>query len=316
MDVSMEEYFRTTFEDKLLVKMPEREDDHLTSATRLLEKKREMMEVETALSAQKEEFQMKMESLQQRREELEKKEHQLKESLLKFDRFLKETDAKRVRAVKKAGDERAYRRQKEQEIVEIQGEMRVYSQLRERLKALSDRYERYQKFLEKVIEESNEFTEVREVMDRYETLSSTKKDLKRREDRNQETVEGHKSEQSRYKESKANEVLSQNNVLSGLRERLDESASRALQCEAEWTQVKNSVADRTLQLGMIRVATHNLCQLVSRYRDQGDDIDLDDEVLQVTSEQLARVQQFVLDLTAITDRVARGAIEVDEESDY
>ena len=32
---------------------------------------------------------MKMESLQQRREELERKEFQLKESLLKFDKFLK-----------------------------------------------------------------------------------------------------------------------------------------------------------------------------------------------------------------------------------
>ena len=32
---------------------------------------------------------MKMESLQQRREELERKECQLKESLLKFDHFLK-----------------------------------------------------------------------------------------------------------------------------------------------------------------------------------------------------------------------------------
>lgn len=32
---------------------------------------------------------MKMESLQQRREELERKEYQLKESLLKFDKFLK-----------------------------------------------------------------------------------------------------------------------------------------------------------------------------------------------------------------------------------
>ena len=30
-----------------------------------------------------------MESLQQRREELERKEYQLKESLLKFDKFLK-----------------------------------------------------------------------------------------------------------------------------------------------------------------------------------------------------------------------------------
>ena len=34
--------------------MPEREDDHLTPATRLLEKRREMSEVEQALAAQKE----------------------------------------------------------------------------------------------------------------------------------------------------------------------------------------------------------------------------------------------------------------------
>lgn len=35
-------------------KMPDREDDHLTPATRLLEKRREMAEVEQALAAQKE----------------------------------------------------------------------------------------------------------------------------------------------------------------------------------------------------------------------------------------------------------------------
>jgi len=34
--------------------MPEREDEHLTPATRLLEKRREMAEVEQALAAQKE----------------------------------------------------------------------------------------------------------------------------------------------------------------------------------------------------------------------------------------------------------------------
>ena len=34
--------------------MPEREDDHLTPATRLLEKRREMAEVDQALLAQKE----------------------------------------------------------------------------------------------------------------------------------------------------------------------------------------------------------------------------------------------------------------------
>ena len=49
---------------------------------------------------------MKMENLQQRREELERKELQLKDSLLKFDKFLKENDMKRARALKKTKDER------------------------------------------------------------------------------------------------------------------------------------------------------------------------------------------------------------------
>lgn len=59
---------------------------------------------------------MKMESLQQRREELERKEHQLKESLLKFDKFLKENDSKRARAVRKTHDEIELRRTKQRDI--------------------------------------------------------------------------------------------------------------------------------------------------------------------------------------------------------
>ncbi len=39
--------------------------------------------------AHSQEFQTKMETLQQRRDELERKEEKLKESLLKFDKFLK-----------------------------------------------------------------------------------------------------------------------------------------------------------------------------------------------------------------------------------
>ena len=42
---------------------------------------------------------MKMESLQQRREELERKEFHLKESLLKFDKFLKVREFSPVLAV-------------------------------------------------------------------------------------------------------------------------------------------------------------------------------------------------------------------------
>uniref|UniRef100_A0A1I8GLU1 DUF4200 domain-containing protein n=2 Tax=Macrostomum lignano TaxID=282301 RepID=A0A1I8GLU1_9PLAT len=313
---NMQDYFKSRFEDNLLVKMPEREDDHLTSATRLLEKKREMMEVETALSAQKEEFQMKMESLQQRREELEKKEQQLKESLLKFDRFLKETDAKRVRAVKKATEERSYRRQKEQEIAQVQEDMSVYSELLDRLNKLADKYLAFQRYLERVVEVSDEFTEIREVVDRFETLSSTYQDLKRREQLTQDSIEVCRTQQQAYKEAKANEVLSQNNALSGLQERLEAATSAAMKREAEWTLIKHSVADRTMQIGTVRVASYNLCQLVNKYQGglhqrHQQMQELDDlatkatggDIGQVTSDQLTRVQQFVMDLTAVTERV-------------
>ena len=65
-------------------------------------KRRETAEVEHALSAQKEEFSMKMEGLAQRRQELESKEQELKQSLMKFDRFLRENDSKKTRALKKS----------------------------------------------------------------------------------------------------------------------------------------------------------------------------------------------------------------------
>ena len=57
-DVNLKDYFKN-FEEKLLVKMPKQEEADITSATRLLEERREMVEVEHALIAQKEEFQMR-----------------------------------------------------------------------------------------------------------------------------------------------------------------------------------------------------------------------------------------------------------------
>lgn len=49
---------------------------------------------------------MKMASLNSRREELDKKELNLRGSLMKFNQFLIETDVKKQRAEKKANNER------------------------------------------------------------------------------------------------------------------------------------------------------------------------------------------------------------------
>jgi len=298
MTVSLEEYFRTTFEDKLLVKMPEREDDHLTPATRLLEKRREMAEVEQALAAQKEEFQMKMESLQQRREELERKEYQLKESLLKFDKFLKENDSKRARAVKKANDERDLKKQKDKEIGKLADENGTLSTEKDRLAVRLEKFTAFHRYMEKVLEAGEEFHELRDIIARYDTLTATHGDLLEREQKNQEVIESQRADLMKYMEVKDNEILGYNNKLSGLQTRLDDAQSEAVHWESVWNHIKNTAAKKTLLLGRIKMATHNLYQLVKRHQKQvGSSED--------TTEQLTQIQTFVQDLTQITAEIKK-----------
>jgi hypothetical protein len=159
----------------------------VTPATKLLEKRKEMLEVDGALAAQKEvhslfyiahlskDFQTKMISLQHRREELEVKEHQLAESLMKFDRFLKENDARRKRALKKAADEKEAIKHKEKDIGKLSTDLQTLRRQIARYEQYISKQEVFEKFLRAVLQESNDYAEISELMDRYATLSSANK---------------------------------------------------------------------------------------------------------------------------------------------
>lgn len=300
---TVEDYFRLALNEKIAVKMPEKEDDSLTTATRLLEKRREMAEIEQALIAQKEEFQMKMESLQQRREELEKKEFQLKESLLKFDKFLKDNDSKRVRAIKKASTERDVRRAKDSEIANLNAECSALVEQRNKLLKRLNRNAVSQKYLEQVLEVADEFHEIREIIARYDTLTTTHQELVHHGQQNQDKVDDIKRELMLFTEEKNNEILNINNRLSALQSRLDRAESDAVKWESKWMHIQNTAARKTLMLGRIKMATHNLYQVVSRHQRLSavdDEFDVDD-----TCQQLIKVKEYIEDLTQITHEIRR-----------
>ena len=75
--------------------------DHVSPATRLLEKRRQMFEVQEALDAQKEDFERREHAFGQREDALRKKDLALQESLIKFNKFLQENESKRNRAEKR-----------------------------------------------------------------------------------------------------------------------------------------------------------------------------------------------------------------------
>lgn len=139
-----------------------------------------------------------------------------------------------------------------------------------------DKHEIFATFMEKVLDSSEEFSEVREIIDRYNTLVATHLDLLDREQNNQvcfefflsvddnffkDNSEQERTRLLRFTEEKNNQILHYNNQLAQLQTKLDKAQSNAVKWESKWTHIQNTAAKKTLLLGRIKIATHNLYQV-------------------------------------------------------
>jgi hypothetical protein len=93
--------------------------EHASAATRLLQRRRQMFEVQDALERQKEEYRQREAAFKKREAELEAQDLKLQHNLVNFSVFLQEKDSQRVNADKKANEEIRVREQKDIEIKEL-----------------------------------------------------------------------------------------------------------------------------------------------------------------------------------------------------
>lgn len=276
---------------------------YVTPATKLLEKRKEMMEIDGALAAQKEEFQTKMISLQQRREELEIKEQKLAESLMKFDRFLKENDARRKRALKKTAEEKEVIKQKDKDISTLTVELQALRKQISVYERWIAKQEIFEKFLRSVLQHSNDYTEISELMDRHATLSSANKELVERERSNQLQMDNLRVNMAQYKEETRVQMLNYTNQLALLRVKLEKSQTDSIFWEKQLSQVQSTASKRTLLLGRIKMATANLYTLVQKRLHISSDNSAD------TIQQLDKIEVFIQDLHDMTLEYERSLIE-------
>ncbi|XP_032992019.1 cilia- and flagella-associated protein 73 [Lacerta agilis] len=284
-------------------KIPEREDDFLPPACCLLEKQRELAEVEKTLLAQKEEFQLKMEELRQRRKELELKEGQLKKSILKFDKFLKDNDAKRSRALRKAGEEKQQAAQRVAEAESLKEEIAHLLAVKDKLQWQLERHKVFPEYLQKVLEktEQAQFQDIPELIARFEALMATQATLAQRELFGREAVEEERARLQRYTEESSNQILQQNNRVAELQAQLEQAQARVLELESSWVCIQNTAADKTLELGRIKLAALNLFQMAAKHRKLPADVPMED-----TAAQLDVVELCVVDLNDILANFRKG----------
>ncbi|XP_025092931.1 coiled-coil domain-containing protein 42 homolog [Pomacea canaliculata] len=298
-DMGLEEYFKNTFEKKLLLYMPQQEKEHMTASTQILEKRRELEEVEKARKAEKEEFRMKMESLASRREETEIRENQLKESLMKFDTFIKENDAKLIRARNKALFEREEICYKNQELIRLREEK---AELTHRLKVLERSVKRlnvFYDYLRQVMAQGGGYEEPRSIITRHQTLTSLLQGL-----RNTNRVRGAMLETTRQNVLKlGNEMedtmMTLRNKITNLQKALDHAKSEALHREGEYFDLLSAATEKSRLMGMVILSTRNMYLMVLSRRTQRPPET--DNFL----EQMDEIHYYLLDLGNIVTELQR-----------
>ena len=145
--------------------------DHVSPATRLLEKRRQMFEVQEALNGQKDEFNRREDAYRRREDGLRRKDLELQESLIKFGKFLQENESKRNRALKRAADERKQQDAKDIEIKKLERQLQQLLIDENDLKEKVEANLQYQDYLENVCHTmSKYFPEISDILSRYGTL--------------------------------------------------------------------------------------------------------------------------------------------------
>lgn len=119
-----------------------------------------------------------MKRCKDREAELAAKQEVIRVNVVRFERFIKDNDTKRQRALKKERDEIAEQLKLQQEVEALELlERQTRMSLMELMDTLT-RLAKYEEFLEEVVEAS-EFSEIPEVLFKFGTMRGTNEDLRR-----------------------------------------------------------------------------------------------------------------------------------------
>jgi len=238
--------------------------DHVSPATRLLEKRRQMFEVQEALDAQKEEFARREDAFRRREEALRKKDLELQESLIKFNKFLQENESKRNRAIKRAADEKKQRELKEVEIEKLTQQYLTKKEDETTMKQQVSQNIKYQQFLTDVVEyvqgSSEDFPEVVDLLNRHKTLRDANDDLNQRQGDQDRENDEKRHYFSQVTKDRANEVLNRNNEIAMLQKHLESCSVGTLEMQQNVDTSIKGMSNKILLLGQMLASIENLLE--------------------------------------------------------
>lgn len=271
--------------------------DNVSSATRLLEKRRQMFEVQEALESQIEEFKRKHITFVRREETLRKKDQDLQEALVRFNKPLQENDTKIQRAKKKREDEIRLATQKDQEILKLRQAVESLQMEQTRIKAQLNTELQYERFLESVVQASaGTYSDPLDILKRHETLDATHITLNDGISSISSTIDELRIEEQRSIKETQTAILQNNVSIANLQSQKEEAEKRSVSLQANRDRSLKSDIDQKLELGQIQLGCENIFQrCVSSSRKGPDTKDI--------FEKLKYIKLYLSDLNSISQEI-------------
>ncbi|KAJ3415382.1 hypothetical protein HDV05_005119 [Chytridiales sp. JEL 0842] len=245
------------------------ENRRTLQSTLLLQKKKEMHAIQAALEKKRLEFAKRMEECREKQEELRAKQKQIRDRVTKFEKFLKENDAKRQRANLKALTEKKLREQKEQELQTLQHTLAEEQVKSDHILKLIKKYQVFEAYLQSVVDilppdylDINE-PHINDILMRYKTLVETNEDLKKMVQANQDGIEKEQSVLASLIKDKNDMILVYNSKLGTQQKRLDKLKQESAYMEQKIEERDRTGKERLRILSETKLAINNIFDRVA-----------------------------------------------------
>lgn len=223
-----------------------------------MQARRALDEIGELLRQKQLEYKERMRVCDDREATLTSRQEQTRESVSKFAKFMKENDAKRARALKRAADEAKLRAEKDVEVEQTMLELEATQLKFQKMQGALESWLKFQRFLEKVVESSDDFAEIDNVLGWHETLSGTNRDLQLGVTERIESIEHMRAELADTVKTLQNDILVKSSLLANLREQLERERQSSMVREMSQLLKESDLKEKIRVLGEASMSINNL----------------------------------------------------------
>lgn len=229
--------------------------DH-TEVTKMLEKRRQLYEIEEAFNLQADEFKKNMEKFKVQEDTIKRTDNKIQEKFIRHCKFLAENKDKRNRAKRHMEEERIIKKNK---VAQVKTEEEILEQL-ERQKLLFEskinQLQPYETYLQKVVEQNqDQYTDIKDLLQRFQTLQQSNKRLRDHKEEVEAQLNSLNQEITTFEKNKNVDIMILNNEITNYQKQYEslEMKNMKIQDEVKASEQNNNMKMSTLAKLMLTI---------------------------------------------------------------